>query len=112
MSLRIAFVGYNEEQTRTYFREMVELNREQVAFCDLSQGRVVLLDGTEIHRVPPATQFFNLYLDQVIIADDRRQRCQVARYRELAALSYNLIRSRVPPEFQWQHYDLDAEVSA
>ena len=112
MSFRIAFVGYNEEQTRTYFREMAELNREQIAFYDLSSGRIVLLDGTEIYRVSPATQFFNLYIDQVIIADSRRGRCQVARHRELAALSYNLIRSKVPPEFHWQDYDLDAEVSA
>ena len=110
MSLRIAFIGYDEKQTRTYFREMAELNREQVAFRDLSQGRIVLSDGTEIYRVSPATQFFNLYLDQVIIADDRRRRCQVARHRELASLSHSLIRSRVPPEFQWQHYDLDAEI--
>lgn len=112
MSLRIAFIGYNEEQTRTYFREIAELNREQVAFLDLFQGRLVLIDGTEIYRVSPGARVFHLYIDQVIIADSRRGRCQVARHRELAALSYNLIRSRVPPEFQWQHYDLDAEVSA
>lgn len=112
MNLKIAFIGYDEQQTRTYFREMAELNKDQIKSYDPGQGRIVLLDGTEIFRVTPGTRCFYIYLDQIIIADDHRRRCQVARFRELAALSYNLTRSRVPPELQWQHYDLDAEVRA
>ena len=110
MSLKIAFIGYDEKQTRTYFRELAELNRDQIKLCDLRQGRIVLLDGSEIYRVTPGSRCYYMYLDQVIVADDRRRMRFVNRGRDLAALAYNLVRSRVPPEFQWQHYDLDAEV--
>ena len=108
MSLKIAFIGYDEKQTRTYFREFAELNREQIRLCDLRQGCIVLLDGSEIYRVTPGSRCYYMYLDQVIVADDRRRMCSINRRRDLAALSYNLMRSKVPPEFQWQYYDLDA----
>lgn len=112
MSLRIAFIGYDEKQTRTYFREFAELNREQIKLCDLRQGRIVLLDGSEIYRATADSRFFYMHLDQIIIADDRRRMCSFNRYVDMAALAHNLVRSRVPPEFQWQYYGLDAEAGS
>ena len=110
MSLRIAFVGYNEELTRNFFREMAELNREQIGICDFSQGRIVLTDGTEILRVSPAVRYVSVRFDQVIIADDGRKQCEIQNYALFARIAHNMSGSPVPPEFQWQHYDLDAEV--
>ena len=110
MSLRIAFVGYNEELTRNFFREMAELNREQIGIRNLQQGRIVLLDGTEILRVSPAVRYVSVPFDQVIIADDRRKRCEIENRALFARLALNMAGSPVPPRFRWQYYDLDAEV--
>ena len=110
MSLRIAFTGYNENQTRTYFREMAELNREQIGICDFSQGRIVLKDGTEIIRICPGVQLIYLPFAQVIIADDSRRNATVKIRNVLYILAQRLMHSRVPPEYQWQYYDLDTEV--
>lgn len=112
MSLRIAFIGYNEELTRTFFREMSELNREQISFRNLQQGRIVLLDGTEILRVSPSARFVSVNFDQVIIADDRRRHCEIKNSAILTILAHRMVPSPVPPEFKWQYYDLDAEVGA
>ena len=110
MSLRIAFVGYNEDQTRSYFREMAELNSEQIGICDLSQGRIVLRDGTEILRISPNVRFVSLNFDQVIIADDNRKHCEIKNCTILTIIAARMTWSPVPPEFRWQYYDLDAEV--
>lgn len=110
MSLRIAFVGYNEEQTGTYFREMAEQNWEQIGIRNLRLGHIVLLDGTEIIRVSPAVRYINVHFDQVIIADDHRKRCEIENRALFARLAMNMSGSQVPPEFRWQYYDLDAEV--
>lgn len=108
MSLRIAFIGYDEKQTRTYFREMAELNWKQISMRNLRLGYIVLLDGTEIIRVSPAVRHVNAHFDQVIIADDRRKRCEIENRALFACLALNMSGSPVPPEFRWQHYDLDA----
>lgn len=110
MSLRIAFIGYNENLTRVYFREMAELNREQIGICDLSQGRIILKDGAEIIRISPDVRRINLPFDQVIIADDSRRNATVKNNSILFILAQRLLHSRVPPEYQWQYYDLDTEV--
>ena len=110
MSLRIAFVGYNEDQTRSYFREMAELNRDQIGICDLSQGRIVLRDGTEILRISPSVRFVSLNFDQVIVADDHRKHCETKNCAVLTIIATRMTWSLVPPEFRWQYYDLDAEV--
>lgn len=110
MRLRIAFVGYNEEQTRSHFREMAALNRKQINMHNLEYGRIVLRDGTEIIRVSPAVRYINVPFDQVIIADDHRKRCEIENRALFARLAMNMSGSQVPPEFRWQYYDLDAEV--
>lgn len=112
MSLRIAFIGYNEELTRNYFRQMSELNREQIIMCSLLQGRIMLIDGTEILRVSPNVRFVNGCFDQVIIADDRRRNCEIKNRVVLSTIASGMSFSPVPPEFRWQYYDLDAEVGA
>lgn len=109
MKLRIAFMGYDEAQTCTYFRELAERNSEQIGFCNLAQGRIVLLDGSEILRVSPGIRFISARFDQIIIADDHRRHCEIKNHTALAIISQRLAFSPVPPEFQWQIYDLDAE---
>lgn len=110
MSLRIAFIGYDENQTCTYFRELAELNSERIGICDLSQGRIVLRDGTEILRISPNVRFVSLNFDQIIISDDSRNSAAVKNHSLLCILAQRLLRSSVPPEFRWQYYNLDAEV--
>lgn len=109
MSLRIAFVGYNDELTRIFFREMAEINKEQIGICNLRQGRIVLTDGTEILRVSPAVRYVSVRFDQVIIADDRRKQCEIQNYALFARIAHNMSGSVVPPEFRWQYYDLDSK---
>ena len=82
MALNLVFIGYNEEQTRRYFREFLEINKDQVQdytfvgnsvmswFCPTS---IRLQDGTVIRRAPNSLDGLDgLRFDQVIVACDRR----------------------------------------
>ena len=110
MAYNIAFIGYNEEQTRRYLEDLAVVNADQVYKFDRRNGRVILKDGTTITRVLPVPEFLHgRRFDQVIIADDRRFDVVVTRWPELVALRRCMEQSEVPPVFRWLHYDLDAE---
>lgn len=82
MALNLVFIGCNEEQTRRYFREFIEMNKEQVQDYPLTRNTatawlcptvVWLKDGTLIRRVPSSLERLDgLRFDQVIVACDRR----------------------------------------
>jgi hypothetical protein len=111
-ALQIAFLGYNELQTRKFFRQLAEANREQVRLCDLNQGRLVLIDGTEIHRVSAAPDWLQARrFDQVIVAGDNLLRVLYNRSAEMRQLSLCCQGSIVPIDYRYQYYDLDVEVS-
>lgn len=112
MAFDIAFIGYNEEQTRRGLEDLAVVNADQVARFDRRNGYILLRDGTRITRVLPTPQFYQArHFDQVIIADDRRMGVLRRRFPELCALDDCMRRSIVPEEFRWCIYDLDAEVT-
>lgn len=106
--LVIAFIGYNEKQTNTYFREFAEVNADRVARFDQRAGRILLKDGTEITRVSSDPVFLKgRRFDQVIFADDCRFMGVYRRGPEVYALNMCCAGSVVPEEFRWQFYLLD-----
>lgn len=75
MALTLAFIGYNEEQTRRYFDEFCTINYDQIWFDGrrVHLGMVELLDGTQIYRVPSDRhKIVGLRPDQIVVACDRR----------------------------------------
>ena len=111
MALRIAFIGYDERQTRVYFEDLAVINADQVARFDRRQGRILLRDNTEITLVSSDPCFLQgRWFDQTIVADDRRRLIFRKRCPEMVALERCMSRSEVPEGFRWLFYDLDAEV--
>ena len=111
MAYNIAFIGYNEEQTRRYLEDLAVVNADQVRRVDRRNGCVILKDGTTITRVLPIPEFLHgRRFDQVIVADDRRLHILFRRGPELRELDRCMAGSVVPEHFRWQFYDLDAEV--
>ena len=112
MAYNIAFIGYNEEQTRRYLEELVVINADQVHRFDKRRGCVTLKDGTTITAVKPVPEFlYGRRFDQTIVADDRRLDIIARRYPEIVALDRCMANSIVPEHFRWQLYNLDAEVA-
>lgn len=110
MSLKIAFIGYNEKQTNLYFREFAKVNADQVARFDQRAGRILLKDGTEITRVSSNPVFLKgRRFDQVIFADDSRFEGLRRRGPEVYALTMCCAGSVVPEEFRWEFYFLDED---
>ena len=111
MAYSIAFIGYNEEQTRRYLEDLAAVNADQVRRFDRRNGCITLKDGTTITRVLPVPDFLRgRRFDQVIVADDRRLQVFDRRYPEMMELNRCMGGSIVPEHFRWQLYDLDAEV--
>lgn len=111
MAYNIAFIGYNEEQTRRYLEELVVINADQVRWFDRRNGCVILKDGTTITRVHPIPDFLRgRWFDQVIVADDYRLEIVPVRWPVFSELYRCLERSQVPEDFRWQFYDLDSKV--
>lgn len=111
MAYNLAFIGYNEEQTRRYLEDLAVVNADQVRRFDRRSGQILMKDGTTITAVKPVPEFLcGRWFDQVIVADDRRMRVYEKRYPEMLALSHCMEFSSVPAHFRWQFYDLDAEV--
>ena len=109
MAYNIAFIGYNEEQTRRYLEDLAVVNAEQVQRFDKRQGVVTLKDSTTITAVRPVPEFLHSRrFDQVIMADDRRLDVVERRFPEILALGHCMSDSVVPVDFRWQVYDLDA----
>ena len=110
MGLRIAFIAPTARMTSYCFKDLAEQNKDQISMCDLLRGRIVLLDGTEIRCLHPGDRLLGYALDQVIVAEDCYRRVgEINYYQDIQALTYCLRASRVPPEFQWQHYDIDTD---
>ena len=111
MAYNIAFIGYNEAQTRTYLCDLARVNADQVRYFAPRNGLVILEDGTTITAVKPVPEFLRgRRFDQVIVADDRRMNVFGRRAPEMRELDRCMAGSRVPEDFRWQLYDLDAEV--
>ena len=111
MAYKIAFIGYNEEQTHRYLEDLAVRNADQVHRFDKRKGCVTLKDGTTITAVKPVPEFLHgRRFDQTIVADDRRLDIIGRRYPEIVALDRCMNGSEVPEHFRWQFYDLDAEV--
>lgn len=109
MAYNIAFIGYNEEQTRRYLEDLVKVNNDQVLHFSRRDGIVYLMDGTKITAVKPVPEFLRgRQFDQVIVADDRRLNVFERRYPEIMELGHRMVGSQVPECYRWQLYDLDA----
>lgn len=112
MKYNIAFIGYNEEQTRLGLDSLVRDNADQVVFYDRRRGVVKLLDGTTIYRVQGFPEFlYGRRFDQAIVADDRRRLVYSVRWPVLHELDRCMAGSVVPEELRWCFYNLDAEVT-
>lgn len=108
MAYKLAFIGYNEAQTRTYFEDFAAMNLEQVRRFDRRDGVITLHDGTTITRIPPIPEFLRgRRFDQTILADDRRMMILYHRAPELAALARCMDGSEVPEDYRFVIYDLD-----
>lgn len=112
MPLRLAFIAYNEAQTRWYFKEFRWVNRDQVEVYSELLGKILLKDGTIIQRVPASLHTLDgLHFDQIIVARDRRGEYVWSQHR--IELLHELMRrmtcGRVPAEYAVIYYDLDSE---
>ena len=111
MPLKIAFLGYDERQTRAWFMQFAVDNREQVQGANWAQGYMRMKDGTEILRVPAANPAWikSRRFDQIIVADDWRKNAMLKRWDELDALERCCCGSIIPEEFRYQFYNIDEE---
>lgn len=112
MAYKIAFIGYNEEQTRNALDDLVRHNADQISSYDRRRGVVKLQDGTTIYKILAIPEFLaGRYFDQAIVADDHRRLVYQARWPVLYELARRMERSEVPEGLRWIFYDLDAEVA-
>lgn len=112
MPLRLAFIAYNEAQTRRYFKEFRWVNRDQIWSYDPASGIIVMLDGTTIRRVPSSLHKLDgLRFDQIIVACDRRGEYVWPSHQieVLHELMRRMTCGRVPAEHAVIYYDLDSE---
>lgn len=121
MALTLVFIGYNEEQTRRYFKEFIEINKDHVQDYPLTRNTatswvcptsVRMKDGTLIRRAPNSlTGMSGLRFDQVIVAADRRGTAGWTAHRQEMLWELGVRRSRwlVDDEFGFIYYDLDSE---
>ena len=107
--LKIAFIGYNREQTRNHFEELYVANMEQISLVNLSGGVLILRDGTEIRRIDSLDDCACRRFDQIIIADDSRMNVLVERRDEIAAVELTMLLSCVPEDFQRIIYNTDSK---
>ena len=111
--LKIAFIGFNTEQTHAALLQLAVDNADQVKSYDRRRGRIVLTDGTEIMAVPTAdpVALNGRRFDQIIIADDWRLEIMHHLRAELRALDWCCQHSSIPEEYRLQIYDMDEEDS-
>ena len=109
--LKIAFIGFNTEQTHAALLQLAVDNADQVKRYDRLRGRIVLTDGTEIMAVHPGdpVALHGRRFDQIIIADDWRLMIMEHLRAELRALDWCCQHSSIPEEYRLQIYDMDAE---
>lgn len=113
MPLKLAFIGYNEEQTRRYFDEFRWMNRDQVEAYTRVFGKILLNDGTIIQRAPATKEKLDgLRFDQIIVACDRRGYGVWPSYQRelLHALEQRMSYGRVSEDDRIIYYDLDSEL--
>lgn len=111
--LTLAFIGYNEEQTRRYFAEFAKANADQVSRFNDRAGWVLLMDGTVVRRVHyDRNRLMGCQFDQVIVAVDRRgvYNWPEERFVLMREVYERTSRSCVPDQFLTIVYDLDSEV--
>ncbi len=111
-SLELAFMGYNNPQTKKAFQQFARDNKGEIR-TDLSEyGLLVLKDGTRITEIFPGEAsrgIHGYHFDQLILADDSRKEIYSTRWKEIDSLLYrNLTYSCVPEEYKILFYDLDA----
>lgn len=110
--LELAFFGYDDPQTKSAFIQFMKDNAEEIAKYGHSwRGPLKLKDGTKITAITPGRIYGGLdgcQFDQVVLADDSRQRIHSARWREISALLSKTDRSFVPERYKILFYDIDA----
>jgi hypothetical protein len=111
--LTLAFIGYNEEQTRRYFVEFARVNSDQVSYFNDREGRIRLTDGTLILRAPnDRNRLMGCRFDQVVVAVDARglREWSDARCELLNAVRERMWCSCIPRRFLTIVYDLSSKV--
>lgn len=121
MALNLVFIGCNEEQTRRYFKEFIEMNKDQVRDYPLTRNTatswicptsVWLTDGTWIRRVPSEIERLDgLRFDQIVVACDHRGvwNWPDKRLELLQELRRRAYAFRVSEEDTVIIYDIDAD---
>ena len=110
--LILAFIGFDEAQTRRYFAEFANVNADQVLDFDDLRGCIRLRDGTLIQRVPNNPfHVMGHHYDQIIVADaGRRVHKWPMRRWELLFELCNRLSGFLVSEQALIYYDLDSEV--
>lgn len=110
--LTLAFIGFDEAQTRRYFAEFANVNADQVLDFDDLRGCIRLRDGTLIRRISDTPfRVMGCHYDQIIVADDscRAYKWPMARWKLLFELCSRLSGFLVS-EQALIYYDLHSEV--
>ena len=107
--LVLAFIGWNEECTRRYFRLFANDNAEQIYHADHDRGVLRFYDGSVVRRISLSWvgRLDGYRFDQIILADDSRLMMKEYRCSELRELNYRCCCSNVPEEFRYIHYNID-----
>ncbi len=107
--LVLAFIGWDEESTRRYFRLFAQDNAEQIYHADHDRGVLRFYDGSIVRRISPSwvRSLDGYRFDQIILADDSRLMVTGYRRAELRELNYRCCCSDVPEEFRYIHYNID-----
>ena len=107
--LVLAFIGWDEENTRRYFRLFAYDNAGQIYHADHNRGVLRFRDGSIVRRISPAWfgRLDGYRFDQIILADDSRMMLKGYHCALLRELIYRCCCSDVPEEFRFIHYNTD-----
>lgn len=107
INLRVAFLGYNLEQTKIAFNDFVRENIDQIRDYDLAKGTAELFDGTVVWRVDDEkSRIFGNHYDQYILADDKRKEILFRQKEKIFYLKERTTR-QVPEDYIMIWYDFD-----
>ena len=111
MPLKIAFIGYNNRLTQQALQQFAIDNHEQVYKYDKQSGLVLLWDGTVIEAITSSKSCLDgKRYDQTILADGERLAILQKRAHEIAWLRHTMQYNGVPEEWQFQWYNMDAQL--
>lgn len=103
ISLRIAIVAYNYEQSKLIMKEIAYFDNSKIK--RIQNDRIEMYDGTIYHIFPTYNQVRGYCIDQLIISDDFRWNVYKQQEELIEWIKYRMMHSCVPERFRIQEYE-------